>query len=646
MPAGSLTLLGGYTVFSRTRSTARARWLSRAATTTLGGFAALAAMPAAAPADIVEPPPLPHVMTVFPDRDFVSVEGYAPNTDMTIRVVRNGLTIGTAAGTTDGDGLLEVNHPGGVCWQGSTPNIIGQDKVVVTPTVTPADGDATTTQSVVAGQAFIEKDPVTQARTGRVIVKGTARKADGSPMDLGSVEQRIVNPALTSVPEVGRRDIRAVLGGDPRGGVLSADPAGGPGAFIAVYSQFSDSTDDLLVAGQTRVLAWQAANAGGDRLGITIHEVGEVGGPGFGGCPGGADYAVNDSQPANVTKALIDGGAPLGVSGVAQDADAVTVTLSDGDSSTTDPVTTVTPSPATGSQTWSATFTAAEVGALKDGTLTASGEYTVGANTIRGAEHRLAKDVIAPGAPTATPGSGTYATSQAVTLARPDPASRIRFTADGTDPTATSPLAPAQISVTSSQTIRAVAFDDVGNPSAVSAFAYTITTPGGTGATGAVGTPATAGSPSVTTTGTPASAAAAAAFGLPVVGGALAPRPQAGQPSVAPAADALAVTELALARRISVVRLRSTGLRIAMRLPAGSRVVRVRFHRIRNGRADRVAMAVVLRSPVTTGRYVLALRDRALLRRLRPGRYVAEVSAGRSRADLRRTARVTFSVTR
>ncbi|MEA2268428.1 MAG: hypothetical protein QOC64_1038, partial [Solirubrobacteraceae bacterium] len=75
------------------------------------------------------------------------------------------------------------------------------------------------------------------------------------------------------------------------------------------------------------------------------------------------------------------------------------------------------------------------------------------------------------------------------------------------------------------------------------------------------------------------------------------------------------------------------------------RVLRVRIHRIRNGRADAAPLATVLRAPVTPGRYVLTLRDRALLRRLTPGRYVAEVGAGRSRADVRRAARVTFSVT-
>ena len=343
---------------------------TRAAITTAAAALSLAALPAAASAAFVEPPQMPHAPTVFPDRDFVSAEGYGGKKDMRITVLRNGVKIGEAFGTTDTDGLIEVNHPGGVCWSGSTPNIIAGDKVVIAEAGDPADvGDAVTTSNVTAQAAIKELDALGQP-TGRVIVKGRALNADGTAMDLSLVEQRVVNPAMTDTA-VGKRDVRAVVGEG-----LSADPSMGVGGFIAVYDQFSDAIDDLIVNGQTRVLTWQDTNAAGDRLGITIHEVGDVGGPGFGGCPGGSDYAVTGFNHAAVTKAMKDTDASLVVSGLATDATAVDVTLSDGvHAAQTASGTLDAPAPA--NQTWTAEFTAAQLAALNDGTLTASATYTV-----------------------------------------------------------------------------------------------------------------------------------------------------------------------------------------------------------------------------------------------------------------------------
>src|SRR3954451_14597445 len=103
-----------------------------------GAVAALAVAPGAASADIVEPPPMPHVFTVFPDRDFVSVEGYRDGEALDVRVMRNGVQIGFATGMAAGEeGIFEVNHPGGACWVGSTPNIMAQDKVIVAPAGSP-----------------------------------------------------------------------------------------------------------------------------------------------------------------------------------------------------------------------------------------------------------------------------------------------------------------------------------------------------------------------------------------------------------------------------------------------------------------------------------------------------------------------------
>src|SRR4051812_12909714 len=119
-----------------------------------GAVLTFAAVPSGASAEIVEPPPMPHVFTVFPDRDFVSVEGYDPGERLSVRVLRNGVQIGAATGAAGDDGIFEVNHPGGACWIGSTPNIMAQDKVVVARAGSPADvGEATTTADVHASAA-------------------------------------------------------------------------------------------------------------------------------------------------------------------------------------------------------------------------------------------------------------------------------------------------------------------------------------------------------------------------------------------------------------------------------------------------------------------------------------------------------------
>ena len=45
------------------------------------------------------------------------------------------------------------------------------------------------------------------------MVTGTAFNADGSPMDLGLIEQRVINPAFRDVG-IARRDIRATSDGE------------------------------------------------------------------------------------------------------------------------------------------------------------------------------------------------------------------------------------------------------------------------------------------------------------------------------------------------------------------------------------------------------------------------------------------------
>lgn len=574
----------------------------------MGLIAAATAFPAAASAVFIEPPQMPHAPTVFPDRDFVSAEGYAPDTDMRILVLRNGVKIGEAFGTTDSSGLIEVNHPGGVCWSGTTPNIIANDKVVIAEAADPLDvGDAVTTSNVTAEAAIKELDGGGQP-TGRVIIKGRALNADGTAMDLGRVEQRIVNPDLKDTV-VGKRDVRAVLGDG-----LSADPSV-VGGFIAVYDQYPDAIDNLIVNGQTRVLTWQDTNPAGDRLGITIHEVGEVGGPGFGGCPGGSDYAVTGANHPAVTKAMKDTGASLVVQGVSQDAASIDVTLTDG---ATSAVVAATTDVSSGAQTWRAEFTAAQLAGFNDGQLTASASYTLnsGGNAISGVSRTFAKDTVAPDAPQATPGSGVYDRSQAVVLQAADPAATIHFAVGGATASAASPVAPAQLNITSSQSVSAISVDPVGNTSGVSRFDYTIRP--------------IAPIVQVIQAGSPAAQGAAPSAQVNVLG---------------QKASSLAVSRLTLARRISVTRLRAQGLRATMNVQEGTNVVRLAIYKARNGLKTGRALYSTTRTPTKAGLFRVSLRS-SQLAKLKPGRYVMEVRAGSSAGSLGAVKKFLFTVTR
>jgi hypothetical protein len=457
----------------------------------LAFFAALLAVLALAPqanaqaTGINEPPVLPHEVVVFPQRDFVVAEGYETGERLNFEVIRkdtagNDVTVGTASGTVAG-GLLEVNHPGGVCWAGQTPDILPGDRVVVT-TVDPAtgedsgNGDATTTADIDAEAAFINEE------TGNLEVHGTAREADGSRIPIERLEQRIINPDLVDTT-VGRRDIRATSDGAELG-TISYDGATG-NAWTATYSDLGDEAEQIAVAGQTRVMSWMDTNAAGDRLGITIYEEDEVGGPGLGGCGAGATYGVADFGRDAVNAANVD--EDLNVTGSAFNATAVTATLTDSAGRSVNANITQQPQPATGHQSWKGTFSAAQVASLADGDLTASSTYNITVDDgsgpverqINGADKQILKDTVVPNGAgiTATPNGGAFTNPQTVKLQKPageDRLTEIHYTTNGNQPSLASRVFGEDIIVTDDQTIRARMVDEAGNESAVRSFAYDI----------------------------------------------------------------------------------------------------------------------------------------------------------------------------
>ena len=189
----------------------------------------IAGVATAAPAAAAVPS-FPDNLVVFPDRDFVTVEGYQDHVGetATLQVVRGGTVVGSArAVVAAGDVAFEVNHPGGSCWGAGTnlkvtPDIVAGDRVEISFV------DGTTGETTVS-DAAVTADSVLDGSTVRI----TGRL--GTDVNRAQLEQRVVNPDLLAA--VDRRDIRAVPGpvvSDPRGVYRSGLDIAADGSFSAL----------------------------------------------------------------------------------------------------------------------------------------------------------------------------------------------------------------------------------------------------------------------------------------------------------------------------------------------------------------------------------------------------------------------------
>ncbi|MET0388543.1 MAG: fibronectin type III domain-containing protein [Polyangiales bacterium] len=230
------------------------------------------------------PPVFPDNIVVFPDRDFVTLEGFQDHVGetATVEVLRQGRIVGSAQGRVEpGDVAFEVNHPGGYCWGAGTglnvtPDIVAGDVVQI------RFGGAVVADTIVADAAV---DGVPQLEGATVTITGHVRGGVNPTF----LEQRVVNPDLTDT-DVARRDIRAIVGPLTRaakGGYSSALVVQN-GVAIATYIFDSVVTAGIAArGGGERMMSWQEEDADGNRQGLTIAELGEPGGPGMGGCPNG-----------------------------------------------------------------------------------------------------------------------------------------------------------------------------------------------------------------------------------------------------------------------------------------------------------------------------------------------------------------------
>ena len=200
--------------------------IPRAALLTIGialaaGVALLFGLATDADAAVVAP----HNIIAFPQRDYVSATGYTVGVPATVQVFHAGNVLAASTATdvmpvedpaTPGLGTIDVNHPGGVCWEGVTPDIHAGDTITIT------QGDVTDS-SVVAD--VTASRPVKTA-PDTVQIHGRADDGTGAPFALGLVEHRLVVPRDAFLLN-GRRTIRA------------AGAGGGDGTFT--YDAISDT---------------------------------------------------------------------------------------------------------------------------------------------------------------------------------------------------------------------------------------------------------------------------------------------------------------------------------------------------------------------------------------------------------------------
>src|SRR3954468_17588545 len=247
---------------SKARGSRGPRWLNRRVTTTLAVGLSAAGLGGAALVANAAPAAFPDNVVVFPDRDFVTIEGYQSHIGETalVEVTRGSDVIGSAKGVVEeGDVAFEVNHPGGYCWGAGTG-------LNVTPDIRPGDKVNISFNGIDAGDTIAQNAYV----TGDATVSGntlTVRGYAGPGVNQAQMEQRIINPDLVDT-EIGKRDIRAIPGPltpAPKGGYSSALTFEG-NQFTATYV-FTDPANALIASKAElgeRAMAWQNEYADGN----------------------------------------------------------------------------------------------------------------------------------------------------------------------------------------------------------------------------------------------------------------------------------------------------------------------------------------------------------------------------------------------
>ncbi|MDQ1056464.1 hypothetical protein QFZ23_000365 [Arthrobacter globiformis] len=432
----------------------------------------------AIPAASAAVPTFPDNIVVFPDRDFVSIEGYEGHAGetATLEVKRAGKIIGSAQAAVDAGGVaFEVNHPGGVCWGAGTG-------LNVTPDIRPGDVVSMRFGAAAAGETTVQDTYVTgdaELSGSTVTVKGHI----GAGVNPAQLEQRIIEPALKDTT-VARRDIRAIPGPltpAPKGGYSSSLLVTGD-TFTATYN-FDDAANAEIAANAglgERAMAWEFEDADANRQGLTIAEYGEPGGPGMGGCPNGP-LQSGPPAPSGITAAKVSGGLKLNwtpaeaipgtpaITGYRAVAVGKTVTGNE----QVEIGKRISGQAATGT-------TITGLSATEDYDVYVVGVSSVGETYP--AAHAIPMTDSTPPTVSATPNGGTSPVAQRVTLTANETGSDIYYTTDGSDPVLSGGVLGANViryigpmDIATNTTLRFAAFDPSGNVSTISEAIFKVT---------------------------------------------------------------------------------------------------------------------------------------------------------------------------
>jgi hypothetical protein len=536
-----------------------------------------------------------HNVSVFHEIDFVATFGHQVGTPLRVEVFRGSHLIaraeGPAVSTPEGGGL-EVNHgPEGTpapgdCWSKATADIRPYDKIVVTD----ADGG---TDTILVDDIVVESGPVPDPDVpGDVVLTGHARSALGGPVaDALEGEFRLTSK-LRGGPERIERDGESFK-------AIYTPPytmeRGGPATPVQLTNPAAEHTIGF---GHTFPFATGETQ---------IADAGSAPGPAL-GCEGLAPAASDANAATAVDREVVGPGAGLAVSGTATGTvDGVSVTLDDGPdgaapvvASTTE-LTLTDNAPTGADRGWTVAFSAAELATFgANANLTATPAFT-GGGAATAPPIRVRRDTVAPAAPQASPAAGRHEGTQLVDLFA-EAGAVIRYTMDGSVPTASSPRFGASLLVDRTTTIRAIAIDAGGNVSPVATLTFVIG-------------PLSAGDPGRAAI-VPLPAAPVLTIAQPAPVAITAPVP----------AVTLRVARLAAPGRLSARGARRNGLTASFVAPRGADYADARLYRLDGTRRTLVARKTFA---TTAGRRDVArFTSAAIRRKLRAGRYVLEVRTG------------------
>jgi len=207
--------------------------------------------------NIVPFPHAPIALNSFLNRDFVSLLGWIPGEALTVQVIRQGVVVGSAFNViAHPDGIAEVNHPGGQCWEGTTPDLRAGDVLRVTR------GDGSAYEMTEADVRVTQKATETFPGSGIVEMKGWARDlATGGPFPRAQLDARLISSTAIPFAITGRRALtaadtatHATLAYDP---ISATNPDGVQFTATWDFNASSDVAGDVaLAASQQNRVMW------------------------------------------------------------------------------------------------------------------------------------------------------------------------------------------------------------------------------------------------------------------------------------------------------------------------------------------------------------------------------------------------------